>query len=319
MSYIVLGLGILLSAIGAYAMYSGFRIVEIERGWTTAIVGAVLFTGGVVTLALGLLARTLERFRVRWETQLASTRYDEPTAEPALSTPIAAAEPAPFEVASTFSWDDPPSPEVAKPENRCGLLNGEHDETTTPEAEPATIATLFADEARDEPAKRTQRDESSANTTAAAQEPETSSETASPPAPPSEPAAMDDWLDQSFAEFDEPRGPDHGTPDAQAEERVTPAVEAAGSQGAKHREREAQEVRDAEQQPVHAEEKPVEVIVPQPAAGSLEEPATSAVIGRYESEGTSYVMYADGSIEAQSEAGVYRFASMAELKAFIEG
>ena len=46
---------------------------------------------------------------------------------------------------------------------------------------------------------------------------------------------------------------------------------------------------------------------------------TSPVIGRYDAEGTSYVMYADGSIEAQSEAGVYRFASMAELKAFIEG
>lgn len=45
----------------------------------------------------------------------------------------------------------------------------------------------------------------------------------------------------------------------------------------------------------------------------------SAVIGRYEADGTSYVMYADGSIEAQSPSGVYRFASMAELKSFIEG
>ena len=44
-----------------------------------------------------------------------------------------------------------------------------------------------------------------------------------------------------------------------------------------------------------------------------------SVIGRYDSDGTSYVMYSDGSIEAQSEAGVFRFNSMAELKAFIEG
>ena len=44
-----------------------------------------------------------------------------------------------------------------------------------------------------------------------------------------------------------------------------------------------------------------------------------AVIGRYESDGTAYTMYADGSIEAQSDAGIYRFASMADLKAFIEG
>ena len=45
----------------------------------------------------------------------------------------------------------------------------------------------------------------------------------------------------------------------------------------------------------------------------------SSVIGRYEADDTSYVMYADGSIEAQSPAGIYRFSSMAELKAFIEG
>jgi hypothetical protein len=46
--------------------------------------------------------------------------------------------------------------------------------------------------------------------------------------------------------------------------------------------------------------------------------AESPVIGRYEAEGTAYIMFADGSIEAQSEAGIFRFASMAELKAFIE-
>jgi len=43
-----------------------------------------------------------------------------------------------------------------------------------------------------------------------------------------------------------------------------------------------------------------------------------AIVGRYESEGTSYVMYADGSIEARSERGVFHFRSMAELKAFME-
>ncbi|WP_156898230.1 hypothetical protein [Methylocapsa acidiphila] len=43
-----------------------------------------------------------------------------------------------------------------------------------------------------------------------------------------------------------------------------------------------------------------------------------AIAGRYESEGTSYVMYADGSIDAQSERGVYHFKSMADLKAFME-
>ncbi len=63
---------------------------------------------------------------------------------------------------------------------------------------------------------------------------------------------------------------------------------------------------------------PVAALADQATVSAREAPAASAVIGRYESEGTSYVMYADGSIDAQSEAGVYRFASMAELKTFIE-
>lgn len=41
-------------------------------------------------------------------------------------------------------------------------------------------------------------------------------------------------------------------------------------------------------------------------------------IGRYETEGTLYVMYADGSIDARSGDDVYRFASLAALKAHIE-
>lgn len=43
-----------------------------------------------------------------------------------------------------------------------------------------------------------------------------------------------------------------------------------------------------------------------------------AIVGRYESEGTSYVMYADGSIEARTQHAVFHFKSMAELKAFME-
>jgi hypothetical protein len=41
-------------------------------------------------------------------------------------------------------------------------------------------------------------------------------------------------------------------------------------------------------------------------------------IGRYETEGTLYIMYADGSIDARSAGTVYRFESLAALKAHIE-
>ena len=42
------------------------------------------------------------------------------------------------------------------------------------------------------------------------------------------------------------------------------------------------------------------------------------IAGRYEANGTHYVLYSDGSIEADTGAGVYRFASITELKAFID-
>jgi hypothetical protein len=57
---------------------------------------------------------------------------------------------------------------------------------------------------------------------------------------------------------------------------------------------------------------------PSPPAVSAASEAGLAIVGRYESEGTSYVMYADGSIEARSERGVFHFQSMAELKAFMQ-
>ena len=41
------------------------------------------------------------------------------------------------------------------------------------------------------------------------------------------------------------------------------------------------------------------------------------VVGRYSAGGTRYVIYSDGAIEAETEAGGMRFASMDELKAYI--
>jgi hypothetical protein len=48
-------------------------------------------------------------------------------------------------------------------------------------------------------------------------------------------------------------------------------------------------------------------------------PEQPEVIGRYEVEGTEYVMYVDGSIDALTQDGILRFKSMADLKAFFQG
>jgi hypothetical protein len=47
------------------------------------------------------------------------------------------------------------------------------------------------------------------------------------------------------------------------------------------------------------------------------EPAAPAVVGTYNSGGNAYVMFSDGSIEADTPSGHYRFKSLDELKDFI--
>jgi hypothetical protein len=48
-------------------------------------------------------------------------------------------------------------------------------------------------------------------------------------------------------------------------------------------------------------------------------PGEPAIIGRYTSGNTTYIMFDDGSIEAETPTGILRFASLAELKSYVEG
>jgi hypothetical protein len=137
---------------------------------------------------------------------------------------------------------------------------------------------------------------------------------------PGSPAMDDDWLDRAFAEFDQ------DVPKVEVERKplisrffgnkapAKPSEPAPAPEPVPHL-----EPAYAEAQPSAppAQDEAAEQPAPQPEPLPADAPPAT-VIGRYEADGTSYVMYSDGSIEAHSETGVYRFASMAELKAFIE-
>ena len=43
------------------------------------------------------------------------------------------------------------------------------------------------------------------------------------------------------------------------------------------------------------------------------------LIGRYASGGANYMIFSDGSIEAETDEGAYTFASMGEFKKFLQG
>jgi len=47
------------------------------------------------------------------------------------------------------------------------------------------------------------------------------------------------------------------------------------------------------------------------------EPAATTLVGRYTSGGANYSIFSDGSIEAETDQGAFRFASMSDFKAYI--
>ena len=59
MSYLVFALGALLSLCGAFAIYAGYGIILVERGWAGVIAGATALSGGIVTIALGFILHSL--------------------------------------------------------------------------------------------------------------------------------------------------------------------------------------------------------------------------------------------------------------------
>jgi hypothetical protein len=125
--------------------------------------------------------------------------------------------------------------------------------------------------------------------------------------PVEEPAPLSEWgpevaarnesaldLDEFAREFDAPELTPHYQPEP------TP-----------HQEPEPELHREPMPEPVAAEAAP--------APSEVEPAAKPDVIGHYEAHGAHYVMYADGSIDAQTAHGTYHFGSMEELKRFIEG
>jgi hypothetical protein len=46
-------------------------------------------------------------------------------------------------------------------------------------------------------------------------------------------------------------------------------------------------------------------------------PPATTLVGRYSAGGANYSIFSDGSIEAETEQGAYRFSSMSEFKAFV--
>ncbi|MGA2042368.1 MAG: hypothetical protein ABSG83_03245 [Roseiarcus sp.] len=122
-----------------------------------------------------------------------------------------------------------------------------------------------------------------------------------PPAPDMEPAI----LAEPGAEVP-PEAPDWAEREAQDGPAAAAAPDRAESAGATPAGEPAPDGAPVAEAPVEA------------GAPTTEEPATRpTLVGRFSAGGSDYSIFTDGSIEAQTSQGEYRFASMDEFKAFI--
>lgn len=349
MAYLVLALGALLSVGGALSIFQGAGIVQVERGWTGVIAGATSLTGGIITIALGLILRALLDLRARNDRRIADAGTvvaADPVGAliPSPATPVAAPAPALSARASDFDDGLLAAFLEAKPDVPADTAN-----LTPPpvQEEPTPVLTLPEPRSRPLPPTQEREQPEPAKTPAKVAfrttvAPPAAAPPAAAPAPLPEdhpPApAMDDWLDRAFSSLDnevlggagETRGPAPHNAVAAASLAEWAASDLPDASRDHHAVAELEPDHPAPQamhepEPVHA---PASAATPPPVATlapvATPKPETqplpeAAVIGRYEADGTSYIMFSDGSIEAQSEAGVYRFSSMTELKAFIEG
>ena len=75
--WVVLVLGSVLALSGLVSIWQGSEIIQIERGWTEVIAGAVALSGGVVTVGIYFLLAQLEQMSLGALTPAATARRDD--------------------------------------------------------------------------------------------------------------------------------------------------------------------------------------------------------------------------------------------------
>jgi hypothetical protein len=360
MRFFVFLLGAVLIVAGATSIGFGIDIIQVERGWTEVISGAVVLAAGAVIVALGCVVAKLDKVL---KTAQVGIRPLQPFEASMANPPSALAnfetrgvEPASLRTAPEREWTLPtPVSEVAAAEVAAA--------ETPPSATAAAFSEGAVPGARQTASGNHWAGEEELHTSALQTEPSAEVDRKiAPPALPgfagqreeiAESAAESnfEWLERALSDTDRPGRPEARHDDLRRDEmrqentrpHEEPRLQEVGRRGAvAGLSREAHAIKerpDDRNEPVLRAVLPSEPHPRETAETSAEprhnghsEPldhsgdsaslaptaADPAILGRYQANGNSYVMFSDGSIEAVTQTGVYRFGSMAELKAFIE-
>ena len=328
LGWLVVVIGSIVSVLGAFYAYSGLDYIQVERGWTAVIAGTGVFSAGIIVVAIGILTLQLGRIAKMLKGAAQAFEAEIPVladAEPQGAEPKWSAEAEPPLTDGLSQLAEPQSvvsaitAPVAAPAVALSYLPKRRKDLSTPEAAPETPAIV--------------------------------SQKITAPALSAEDRISLDWLEEAISDLKEPVVPPQTPPplprpegssvvSKPSAERKVPAPVAPASQAtivprqapampepARTFAPLTQEPAPSEwnkTNPVKPEPAPAETVTPEqvkPVAPKAATPASHhepSVVGRYEAAGTSYAMYSDGSVEAENEHGVFRFGSMAELRAFIE-
>ncbi len=346
----VIVFGVFIFLIGLAVAWNGYGYIEVERGWSMVISGTIAFSAGLILIALGLILRQL-KFLSASAAQVALF-LAKASQNGVAAQPVAPAEPAPEAEAMA---EQEPVPEEAAPVEQAPAQAEEF--AAPPPAwmrRASTYAAGFsaarvaepdaapADEVLDE--DRDWLEKAVAEEIAAQQGSfreaavhEAAEEAMAPE------GAVHDVHPQDASDHEarahearahESRAHEFPVEEEREETIAEPPLPSTdyGWENAVEdliEEQEPQEIGALEHEPAAflAPHEPEQVPEPAPephdeaAYEETEEPAppsTPAILGQYDANGARYTMYVDGSIDAETAHGVYRFASMDELKRFLE-
>jgi hypothetical protein len=304
---------------GLLTSFFGWDIVLVERGWTMVIAGSVMAAGGAVLLGIAAAVAKLSGIHTLLSQMQESAAQEDLAAAPQSHSglSLAAASGGVIAAAAAADTDEAESKEPAEAaQSVLPLFPGE--ERRDPDADEVQVAAWPAEPPADE---------------LRPEEPILPfPPRATPPSAPLDEDEMDmkvpDFLlaerDRDFDE--EPRVIDGGD------------IGLRDHDDARAPQEEERDERDRLPEPaleIEPEREPEPDLAPEPVRPDLEEeldqeavevpdkehgpdpsePAT--VVGTYNSGDNKYVMFSDGSIEAQTPSGTFRFKSLDELKEFI--
>ena len=302
---------------GLLAAFLGWDIVLVERGWTMVIAGSVFASSGALLLGIAAAVSRLAQMQAELSRLHASLNEEEAPAQrfaPDLSEAALAGGllggAAGAGAAALSEPEQPPLPLF--PESEAAEREREDREAVPREVPAPEPVAPVEPRIYPEPGLETET----------ASEEETAPEVKVPDF-----LLAGRYRETSYAETEEreieeglyvPEPAPEPAPEQAIELSATPAEAGpvvGAEEGGEAREQEAETQVEPAAEP--ATEIRPDLEEPAEEAEAEEPSAASTIIGTYNSGDNRYVMYSDGSIEAETPEGVFRFNSLDELKEFI--